>query len=136
MLCLKKVCWNVLKFEHCFNVTVCLYPSLILHQTTVFVSFQLHVFSSRSPSEATAAGGWDCKPSHLHVNERADVSTTETLPPSCSWKKHPSQLPSTPTPTPAERWRREMEHHFMLKHKSEALIVTNILSVSSIYMLI
>lgn len=57
---------------------------------------QCSVFSSRSLMAATA--GWHCKqPSHLCVNGRADVSTTESLPPSCSYMR-PQQHPSLPLP--------------------------------------
>lgn len=62
--------------------------------STCLLVLQCSVFSRRSLMVATA--GWHCKqPSHLSVNGRADVSTTESLPPSCSYMK-PQQHPSLP----------------------------------------
>ncbi len=62
-------------------------------RTTLLV-FQCSVSSSRSLMVATA--GWHCKqPSHLSVNRRADVSATESLPPSsATWS--PSSIHHSP----------------------------------------
>lgn len=118
------------------------YQSLILLQTRGFVSFQLYVFSSRSPSEATTMWVGGGTVNHHHTSTGMSELMSAQLKLSLhhvatrSIYHSPPSLLHTESLSPAERWRREMEHHFMLKHKSEALIVTSILSVNSIYMLI
>lgn len=95
--------------------------------------FHCGVFSSGSLMAATA--GRHCKQtSHLCRSGRADVSTTESLPPSCSYmkpQKHPS-LSLLPLQremlTPAERWQRDMCTTLCLNpHQKPSLAITNVL---------
>lgn len=122
------------------SVTQPVTQSLVLDDRTCLLVFPCSVFISKSLMAVTA--GWHCKqPSHLDVNGRPYVSTTESLPPSCSYMKleqHPSRppthSPSLPALPPAERptarWPRELCIISRLntsRKPSRGVIVANVL---------